>query len=406
MTTNYDYISGIEIYAVLKGMGIDDSSSHTIIAKGNKEKVDFWEGLKIYHNGTYYAVVKGRIPLEVANIIYAKYPNNPYGIRVEGGSYDYIPIEHAVDDEFMEETKKAEKESHNFFELNTKYKEAEKKLGARNNKNKYIKLYHVDTREGLIILLSELADYYARKQGLEETAVKNHDKIMAMVHTELLKKLNPTITRYEWLKDNKGFIYSLANPINDDFTCRLKAELEEFDKTVNPYLNNDIELDSIDNYTQKVAINGSVCSDFDSRDYNGYRENCCTMIIRPINEESHITYSRRAEKFLYQLIYYFGQKEYLIVNHTLSFAAADNGQNNECLYMDYSRINQKQKFEFTYNIIQKTLETKLDSKETITPEKMNFILEKLKEATELAKTITINNMAKTEKTRKLVNKEN
>ena len=74
--------------------------------------------------------------------------------------------------------------------------------------------------------------------------------------------------------------------------------------------------------------------------------------------------------------------------------------------MDYSGINQKQKFEFTYNITQKTLETKLDSKETITREKMNFILEKLKEATELAKTITINNMAKTEKTRKLVNKEN
>lgn len=59
-----------------------------------------------------------------------------------------------------------------------------------------------------------------------------------------------------------------------------------------------------------------------------------------------------------------------------------------------------------YNITQNILKDGYGHKEEITPEKLNFILEKLKEATELAKTITINNMAKTEKTRKLVNKEN
>ncbi len=58
-----------------------------------------------------------------------------------------------------------------------------------------------------------------------------------------------------------------------------------------------------------------------------------------------------------------------------------------------------------YNITQNILKDGYDNKEEITPEKLNFILEKLKEATELAKTITINNMKKEEKAKKLVNKK-
>ena len=58
-----------------------------------------------------------------------------------------------------------------------------------------------------------------------------------------------------------------------------------------------------------------------------------------------------------------------------------------------------------YNITQNILKDGYDNKEKVTPEKLNFILEKLKEATELAKTITINNMKKEEKAKKLVNKK-
>ena len=404
MTTNYNYTSGLEMDAVLKAMGIDDSPFHTIIARDKKEKVNIWRGLKIYFSGTYYVVIKGKIPLEVANIIYEKYPDNPYGIRIEGGSDDYVPIEHAVDDKFIDETKKAEKESRSFIELDVKYKKAEKKMAVRNDEDKYVKLYHIDSKEGLIILLSELADYYARKQGLEETAVKNYNEIMTIVNAEMLKKLNLTITNYEWLKDNKDFMGCLSGSDKDDFTFPLRKELNEFDKTVNPYLNNDIELDSIGNYTQKIAINGSIYGSYDNRDYYGYRENCCNMRICAINENSYIMYSRRADGFLYHLIYFFSPNEYLIVNHTFSSVPDDN-KNGERLYIDYSVNDHKQKFELDYNITKNILKDGYGHKEEITPEKLNFILEKLKEATELAKTITINNMKKEEKAKKLVNKK-
>ena len=50
-----------------------------------------------------------------------------------------------------------------------------------------------------------------------------------------------------------------------------------------------------------------------------------------------------------------------------------------------------------YNITQNILKDGYGHKEEITPEKFNFILEKLKKATELAKTITINKMKKAKK---------
>ena len=56
-----------------------------------------------------------------------------------------------------------------------------------------------------------------------------------------------------------------------------------------------------------------------------------------------------------------------------------------------------------YNITQNILKDGYDNKEEITPEKLNFILEKLKEATELAKTITINNMKKEDLRVEIVN---
>ena len=90
----------------------------------------------------------------------------------------------------------------------------------------------------------------------------------------------------------------------------------------------------------------------------------------------------------------------MIVNHTFSSVPDDN-KNGECLYIDYSVSNQKRKFELDYNVTQKILEINKGYKEKITPKQMNFVTEKLREATELAKTITVNNMKKEKNERKL-----
>ncbi len=34
------------------------------------EQVYYWQDIAIYFDGSYYAIVEGKVPLEVANIIY------------------------------------------------------------------------------------------------------------------------------------------------------------------------------------------------------------------------------------------------------------------------------------------------------------------------------------------------
>jgi len=93
----------LEFNEVIKAFGIGKPLSTTTGRYGSIENVHYWGGLAIYFGGSYYTVVNGRIPLEVANIIYGKYPNNPYNIRVDGGSSDWNPVSRAVDDKYEKE---------------------------------------------------------------------------------------------------------------------------------------------------------------------------------------------------------------------------------------------------------------------------------------------------------------
>ena len=68
----------LEFNEVLKTLGINNPLISTTGRYGESEQVHFWQNIAIYFEGSYYTVVRGKVPLEVANIIYQKYPNNPY----------------------------------------------------------------------------------------------------------------------------------------------------------------------------------------------------------------------------------------------------------------------------------------------------------------------------------------
>ena len=83
----------------------------------------------------------------------------------------------------------------------------------RKNDNKYIETYHIDSKEGLIIFLTELKDYYARKQGLRETEVQRYDEIISTVSSEILKQVNPSITNYDWMRADEQYGEIFLNTI-------------------------------------------------------------------------------------------------------------------------------------------------------------------------------------------------
>ena len=72
----------LEFNEVMKAVGINNPLSTAEGRYGTREEVHYWNNLAIYFGGSYYTIVHGKIPLEVANIIYQKYPGNPYILRL------------------------------------------------------------------------------------------------------------------------------------------------------------------------------------------------------------------------------------------------------------------------------------------------------------------------------------
>ena len=145
----------------MKAVGINNPLSTTEGRYGTSEEVHYWNNLAIFFGGSYYTIVNGRIPLEVANIIYQKYPDNPYDIRVDGGCKDWNPIDRATDDKYEKDIQKYVEEQLEeqigVDEYLSKCKNAEKNLKRRKNiDDKYLKTYHIDSKEGLLICLKPL----------------------------------------------------------------------------------------------------------------------------------------------------------------------------------------------------------------------------------------------------------
>lgn len=360
----------LEYNKVLETLGINNPIKNTIGKYGTTELVHFWNNVEIHFRDSYYTVISGKVPLEVANIIYEKYPDNPYGIRIDGGCSDYIPIKHAKTERYGNEY--------------------------------YIKLYHIDSKEGLVILLTELSDYYARKQGLPETEVKRYDEIISTITAEILKEINPGVTTYDWMREDEQYGDNFFDTIDREkrtpFGRAFREVIDQFDRTVNPYINDDIELDYIWNYLKKVDISANTYN----RPFCEYRENSCVMIIEAKDRKGKVTFFRHTNGFCYELEYVLGTKEHLIVLHYFSDEGSKETDKGECIYINYFGENSKQEIDLRYNITQGLAGETYGDKIPITLEQFTFIYNELVKAIELASTITINNMRKPGLLKKLV----
>ncbi len=383
----------LEFNEVIKAFGIGKPLSTTTGRYGSIENVHYWGGLAIYFGGSYYTVVNGRIPLEVANIIYGKYPNNPYNIRVDGGSSDWNPVSRAVDDKYEKEIQEyidMHLDVEDYLEL---CKKAIKNLKRRTNNNKYLNTYHIDTKEGLLILLTEMKDYYLRKNNKPETEVKKFDDLLAMVSSEILKNVDPSIPAYDWMQgdeENRN-TYNLA--VERDKNTKLgqmfRTAISDFDKAVNPFINGaNTELDDIENYLKRIKI---IANKYNS--VNGkHRENCCSLIITDSKTGNNTAYYRSPDGFSFKLSYKLGDNEYLDVLHYFTTTGNFESDKGEVIAINYDSDNENidMRFNITNGKAGKTYEDKTNA----TTEQIAFVYDKLLEATEYAKSVTIENMKK------------
>ena len=142
------------------------------IDKDKKAEVHTWNNLELLFAGN-FAIVRGKIPLEVANNIYNKYDNNKFGIRLNSLINNPKPIDQAIDDIYINSLTKLQNKDLNLTQLIKRGKLIKKEFERRDNKNKYINNYHIDTKEGLIIFITEYLNYIDNIKDNNKELIKN-----------------------------------------------------------------------------------------------------------------------------------------------------------------------------------------------------------------------------------------
>ena len=397
----------LEFNEIIKAVNIDNALSTTTGIYGTTEDVHYWNNLAIWFGGSYYTIIHGIIPLEVANIIYRKYPDNPYNIRINGGSKDWVPNNYAIDKKYKKEIQEYNNQNLSSDEYLIKCQNAKKRLIKRNNINKYITAYHIDSKEGLLIFLTEMKDYYLRKDNKRETEVKKFDEIRTQVTKDILKKVDLSISAYEWMQEDKQNKVIYNSSIERDNKTKVgqffRKAISNFDNAINPFLNKDLEFDDIDNYLKLVDISANTYNSADGK----YRKNCCRLEISTPYTGNSTIYYRNPDGFSFQLMYKVDDNQYLNVSHYFSNSGSHESDKGEVIAVNYFKDNAENNIDIRLNITNGKVGLTNKCRTTPTSEQVAFIYNELIKATGYASSITIENMKKNENNKQLVlNKKN
>ncbi len=378
----------LEFEEILKTLNI--SESRLFIKKdkfGNYRPVYNWNDLEISFNKNNYAIIEGKIPFDFAQKIYDKY-SKFNDIKINGNNKG--PIDNAIDDIYLNEINKNTKRK---LQKN-QYQEEKRNLKQRPNENKYITSYYVYSKEALVALLLEMMNYY---NNTEINSDKYNDFI-AQLNNKILNRVKPNVPINKWVKINNKNTSLLANTMvkmnNSSYGKEIRKLLDEFDKTVNPFINKDIELDDPINYTKNVNIEV-----FGNKDiYRNLKNTNYYIEITDLN--SDITYYPSDENyyiqkqnyvknyvkpngFLYELDTLIDKGIYYNLKHYY------NVEEGEIIEITYYGLKE---YQISYNLskdIITMLNDNLDEEE-----KKEIIKKELQKAIYLTSKITTNNMIK------------
>lgn len=385
---------------VMEVLGI--TNEIPITENSNIKKAYRWSNFNIYYAKTdieYTAIVSGKIPLEVAQTIYDKYPhlretfhlmelkhNNPFTnwyLHEETN-----PIEWATTEQLNQLVKQALNEMKDIKIVNEaqalkmiiKAYETQKKNIERMNKEKlYIEKYYVIRAESLVILITELKDYYMRKTNggkLEHSQVEKQTEILGQLYNKLIEIGNFNISTDQWIKkQGKNMISNdkSLQPLNLE-EIKIKELLEKLDKTINPFSNPDIEMLDPSEYADKVMLS------FELQD-----EKSTFLSIQDHANEIIVTYERDSNKITHTIDYIKEDGKNVQIEHTAY--KYPSGKIGEKLTMisQYKEVKNPRNAAFEYNVsIGKIFWYSSDN----FPDK-EFIITELQEAIKMAEALTI-----------------
>lgn len=245
-----------------------------------------------------------------------------------------------------------------------------------------VEYYNLSKKEFLRTLLI-INDYlYHKKDFL------NFDDILMDVDRSTINKVNFNISNEEWLSDDpfdKGFYINALAKCEDKGIKNIRTALKDFDSSINPFMNSDIELKDPIEYLPNLNISATD----DSRlRVDCYKRDNSALIEITDQSLNEIFYKRCAGQFTYTMHYRIDEYSVFTLVHdylkgketvTFRFITDNNGFKKEY---------------FSYDLISDRIQYSSGLPRIATEEEKNVVLNKIKEATEYAKDVTLKNMAR------------
>ena len=375
-------MNSLELKVVMNILGISSCGITNKTRTGTSDLYT-WNGLNIRFGGTYYTMVSGKVPLEVAQRIYDKYPNNPFEIRVAGGHLDNKPLDYCSSDEYENFIKTAE--ASNIDSYINNLREVKKAIVEKKPESLYIESYHIDSKEGVLILLTELHDYYARKANngqLVESQVDKQFELFSEVNKRLIEQGNPYVTTEEWLEK-----HNMVEVGDNKDALEVLPYLTEFDNAVNPFGNpiNDVKSQFEHNDKVKFELYNNPETDYfkmSISDKTTMAEHMRTELGRHDYKDPFLTYG----------LYYKADDKVLVhLHHYISVNENENVVYLTTLNEDSKDDEIDLRFDLISGLAYRTY-AKEDEKLPITEKEKKLIVEALINATEIAKDLTLVNL--------------
>ena len=144
----------------MKSLGIKFDRHLPYEERDGVKNIGMCNGFFIYCK-SYYYIVSGKIPFEMANYIFKNYDNKKFQIRVQGNSEKSKPDEWKTSDEYKEYVQNY-LDSHDIMDDFEGYakimKDKKAELLENNSEEFYIEYYHIDTNEGLKVVIDYIKE--------------------------------------------------------------------------------------------------------------------------------------------------------------------------------------------------------------------------------------------------------
>ena len=343
-----------------------------------------------------HAVFKGRIPLELAELICTKYPIDTYGICCnydERVKNSWKPREDAVDDIYLAQKISEENKAYHKYLFD-----------KRDDKDKFLTYLEFYTKEGLIAFITELLRYYYANCQLGCLA-NMYNELLALTSSKMIYKFNAQISPYDWIQHNERDrdFYNKMIKRDTDSICgdALRERIEEFDKALMPFIDKKFEIENMEETTQKLRFG---CKEYEGR--YGFGENCGVLRIEDLKSKSNINYHRTlrdlggcvATSFSLQLEYYLDDGGYMEVIHYFGLSGT-SPDSSEWICIRYFDKDNNEISSVDLDIFNGKVKIGRDVERIANPNEYIYIYNELEKAIQYAKSITIKNMTKEDQTR-------